>query len=204
MNTIDCKVRRSGTERVFGFAVRALARVGERAVGAVRTHRLGSQAGLSVVELVAGLTLVSIIAGTAVPTISRWYGQNELLRGADAVKMDVSRARMKAVSMNRYTRIRILSSKTAYALETSTDGNTWIGTTTINLPPGVTINTTTAEACGVPSPVCAPRPPRSRRNPAACGPDRQDLDAHPRDTGSIQGAGRRKCTVRPLLGKTAT
>jgi Tfp pilus assembly protein FimT len=145
MNTIDCKVRRSGTERVFGFAVRALARVGERAVGAVRTHRLGSQAGLSVVELVAGLTLVSIIAGTAVPTISRWYGQNELLRGADAVKMDVSRARMKAVSMNRYTRIRILSSKTAYALETSTDGSTWIGTTTINLPPGVTINTTTAE-----------------------------------------------------------
>ena len=145
MNTIDCKVRRSGTERVFGFAVRALARAGERAVGAVRTHRLGSQAGLSVVELVAGLTLVSLIAGTAVPTISRWYGQNELLRGADAVKMDVSRARMKAVSMNRYTRIRILSSKTAYALETSTDGNTWIGTTTINLPPGVTINTTTAE-----------------------------------------------------------
>lgn len=106
--------------------------------------RLASQAGLSVVELVAGLTLVSVVAGTAVPAINRWYGQNELLRGADAVKMDVSRARMKAVSMNRHVRIRILGTKTGYVMESSSDGTTWSGATTIDLPPGVRIDNTGA------------------------------------------------------------
>ncbi len=104
--------------------------------------RLTSQAGLSIVELVAGLSLVTVIAGTALPSINRLYGQNELLRGADAVKMDVSRARMKAVSMNRYVRIRVSSTKVAYVMETSADGTTWANATTIALPPGVRIDNT--------------------------------------------------------------
>jgi len=106
--------------------------------------RLASQAGLSIVELVAGLSLMTVIAGTAVPAINRLYGQNELLRGADAVKMDVSRARMKAVSMNRYVRIRIAGTKLAYVMETSSDGTTWTNATTISLPPGVRIDNTGA------------------------------------------------------------
>ncbi|MFM7144480.1 MAG: Tfp pilus assembly protein FimT/FimU [Alphaproteobacteria bacterium] len=109
-----------------------------------RFGRLASQAGLSVVELVAGLTMVSVIAGTAVPSINRWYGQNQLLRGADAVKMDVSRARMKAVSTNRYVRIRIVGTKTSYVMESSADGTTWSNATTIALPPSVRIDNTGA------------------------------------------------------------
>jgi len=120
-------------------AVHCAARAAGRRRGVAR---LVSQAGMSVVELVAGLTLVTVVAGTAVPAINRWYGQNELLRGADAVKMDVSRARMKAVSTNRHVRIRVLGTKTAYVMETSSDGTSWTSPSTIALPSGVRIDNT--------------------------------------------------------------
>jgi Tfp pilus assembly protein FimT len=103
-----------------------------------------SQHGFSMVELVVALEFGLILGLMAVPNMSAFFAKYQLMSASNQLGFDIARARMQAVGLNRFARIK-MQNATQYARETSTDGTTWSNRVLTTLPKGVTAAPTTGE-----------------------------------------------------------
>jgi len=103
---------------------------------------LTSPAGFSLVSVVFGLQLIAIAALIAVPKISAYRTQYQLMSASSQLGFEINRARMQAVGQNKWVQIKMLSS-TQYARQTSANGDNFTTELAINLPNGLTASPTT-------------------------------------------------------------
>ena len=93
---------------------------------ATRDCQRNRQAGYSLAEVLTAVMVTAMVSATAVPNLTSFVRQYQLLRAAHQIAFEVSRARMKAVGENAFMRLRLGSNGPGeYWLERSNDGVTY-------------------------------------------------------------------------------